>query len=154
MRLLLRRHIPKLGTIGDIVEVKAGHGRNYLIPEGIAVPVTVENLRQIEIEKLSLVKVEQERCAALDVIASEIQRNSITIKQRANDNGELYGSVNERMISESYAKLDIEFDYRCVVLVEAIKSIGTFNAEIHLDKERNILANAKIIVMEEKEKKA
>lgn len=154
MRLLLRKYIPSLGNIGDIVEVKAGHGRNYLIPEGYAVPVTVENLRRIEIEKLSLVKLEQERRAAIDIIASEIQRNSVTIKQRANENGELYGSVNERMISEAYAKLDIEFDYRCVVLTEAIRSIGTFNAEIHLDKDMGIVANAKVIVMEEKDKKA
>jgi large subunit ribosomal protein L9 len=150
MRLLLRRHIPTLGQIGDIVEVKNGHGRNYLIPEGIAVPVTVENLRQIEIEKLTLVKLEQDRRSALDVIGAEIQRNSVTIKQRANENAQLFGSVTERMIAEAYAKLDIEFDYRFVVLTEAIKTLGTFNAEVHLDKEMGIVANAKVIVMEEK----
>lgn len=150
MRLLLRRHIPKLGNIGDVVEVKNGYGRNYLIPEGIAVPVTVENLRRIEIEKLSLAKLEAERRAALEVIATEIQRNSVTIKMRAQDEGELYGSVSERMVAESYAKLDIEFDHKCVVLSTPIKELGTYNAEVHLDREMGIVANAKIIVMEER----
>lgn len=153
MRLLLRRHVRDLGTIGEIVDVKAGYGRNYLIPEGIAVPVTVENLRQIELEKLSLVKLENERRAALDIIGAEIQRNSVTIKMRAQDTGELYGSVTERMISDAYAKLDIEFDHKGVELAEPIKELGTYNAVVHLDRDMEITANAKIIIMEEKDRK-
>lgn len=150
MRLLLRRNVAKLGKIGEIVDVKNGYGRNYLIPEGLAVPVTVDNLRRIELEKLSILKLEEERRAALEVLASEIQRNSVTIKMRATDAGELYGSVNERMISEAYAKLEIEFDHKCVVLNETIKEIGVYNAEIHLDRDMGIMANAKIHVMEER----
>lgn len=151
MRLLLRRHVKKLGNIGDIVEVKAGYGRNYLIPEGYAVPVTVENLRTIEIEKLSLAKLETERRSALDIVAQEIQRNSVTIKAQADADGNLYGSVSERMIAEAYNKLDIEFDYKCVILHDAIKSVGDYNAEILLDKDLEISAQAKIIVAAEGE---
>lgn len=146
MRLLLRRYVKTLGNIGDIVEVKKGYGRNYLIPKGIAVPVTVENLRRIEIEKLTLAKLEEERRGAFEIIAREIQRNSVTIKVNAKENGELYGSVNERMIAEAYHKLDIDFHYKCVLLEEAIKSIGDYSAEIVLDRELEIRAQAKIIV--------
>ena len=153
MRLLLRRRVPSLGNIGDIVDVKKGYGRNYLIPHGKAVPVTVENLRSIELEKLSLAKLEQERRAAVEIIATELQRNSVTIKMRAKDDGELYGSVTDRMISEAYARLDIEFDHRCVGIDEPIRTVGTHNAKVQLDRDLDIVVNAKIIVVEEKEKK-
>lgn len=151
MRLLLRRHVKSLGNIGDIVDVKNGYGRNYLIPHGYAVPVTVDNLRQIEIEKLNLARMEQEKRAAYEILAREIQRNSVTIKMRATETGELYGSVSERMISDAYKKLNIDFDYKCVQLEETIKNVGDYNAAIVLDKDLDIRCHAKIIVVEEGE---
>jgi len=150
MRLLLRKHLPKLGTIGEIVDVKPGYGRNFLIPGGYALPVTSDNLRRIELERLSLARMESERSAAFDIIAKEIQRNSVTIRARVQEDDEsLYGSINERMISEAYGRLDIEFDYRVIVLEEPIKKLGTYNAEVRLH--RNITAYAKVIVMPERD---
>ncbi len=134
MELILKEDIIGLGYKNDIVTVKNGYGRNYLIPTGKAViasnsakKVLAENLRQ-QAAKLAAAKAEAEKKgAALEGVA-------LTIAAKVAATGQLYGSVNTATVAEELAKKGIEVD-RKIITMKDIKTVGTFEATIHYHKE-------------------
>src|SRR5438477_4719752 len=102
MRLLLRETVDQLGTIGDIVEVKDGYGRNYLLPKGIAVAVTPENIRRLDLKKGELLAIEAKKRDEMVKLAELIKSKSVTIQAKAaGDEGKLYGSVTTQSIADA-----------------------------------------------------
>ena len=89
MKLLLQRNIEKLGNIGDIVEVAAGYGRNYLLPQGFAVEVTADNVNRFEGMRRRLIALEQETKEKFEVLAKEIEKASCTVVTNASEEGHL-----------------------------------------------------------------
>ena len=85
MKLLLQRNIEKLGNIGDIVEVAAGYGRNYLLPQGLAVEVTADNVNRVEGMRRRLIALEQETKEKFEVLAKEIEKASCTVVTNASE---------------------------------------------------------------------
>ncbi|MCH2581654.1 MAG: 50S ribosomal protein L9, partial [Planctomycetes bacterium] len=132
MKLLLQRNIEKLGNIGDIVEVAAGYGRNYLLPQGFAVEVTADKVNRFEGMRRRLIALEQETKEKFEVLAKEIEKASCTVVTNASEEGHLYRSVSARDISAQFAAEDIEIEPKSILLAEPIKELGIYMVRIRL----------------------
>ena len=137
MELILKEDVINLGYKDDIVKVKDGYGRNYLIPTGKAVVATesakkvlAENLRQ-RAHKLAQIKADAE------AVAQKLQGVSLTIAVKVSETGTVFGSVTAAQIADELAKLGHEVD-RKVISVEAAKEVGEYNATIRLHKEGTV----------------
>ena len=135
MKLLLQRNIEKLGKIGDIVIVKPGYGRNYLLPGGAAVEVTKDNLHRFEGMKRRLLAIEEENKQKFQVLAQELEKASCTIIANASEEGHLYGSVTAKDIAKQYASEGLEVEPKCILLDDAIKELGIYKVRIRLHPE-------------------
>ena len=134
MELILKEDVINLGYKDDIVKVKDGYGRNYLIPTGKAViasesakKVLAENLRQ-RAHKLAKIKADAE------ALAAKFEGVSLTIATKVSATGAVYGSVGAIQIAEELAKLGLEIDRKTIV-VSAVKEIGSYEAPVKLHKE-------------------
>ena len=132
MKLILRQKVASLGQPGDVVNVKPGYARNYLLPQGLAYMASAANLRRIEEEARH--RQEQERRNYLEASrqAARLEDLTITVSARAGDEGQLFGSVTVRDICEKVEEsgLDFELDRRAVHLSEPIKSVGEHRVPI------------------------
>jgi len=127
MKVLLRRNVPKLGTIGDIVEVKAGHARNYLLPQRLAVQPTKANLRQVEIDKQRYLEELARQRAETEARAKLVDGKEITIAARANEEGHLYGSIGPAQIAAALAEQGLFVAAENVVLDEPIRKLDKYD---------------------------
>ena len=134
MELILKEDVINLGYKDDIVKVKDGYGRNYLIPTGKAViasesakKVLAENLKQ-RAHKLAKIKADAE------ALAEKLNAVSLTISTKVSATGAVYGSVGAIQIAEELAKLGLEID-RKIIVVSAVKEIGSYEATVKLHKE-------------------
>lgn len=134
MKIILLEDINGLGYKDDVVEVKDGYGRNYLIPQGKAViasqsalKVLAENQRQ-RAHKLAKIKADAEQLAA------KLNEVALTIAAKTSETGTIFGSVNNATIAEELAKLGFEID-RKIIIVEPVKVIGKYTAKVNLHKE-------------------
>ena len=146
MRLLLRESVSTLGRIGDIVEVPDGYGRNYLLPQGLAVAVTPENIRKLDAEKRKLIALEEKKQENLRLLAERLNETSLTIPMAASEEGHLYGSVNAQVVTDHLSGEGIEIETKMVILEKPIKELGVYNVPIHLYPE--IEAEIKVWVVE------
>ncbi len=132
MKLLLQRNVDKLGTIGDIVKVASGYGRNYLLPNALAVELTKDNLHRFESMKRKLIAMEQETKEKFQLLAKEIEKADCTIAANSSEEGHLYGSVTARDISKQLAEGGIDVDPKCILLDNPIKEMDTYKVKIRL----------------------
>ena len=134
MKMILREAVQHLGRPGDLVNVKPGYARNYLIPQGLAYMATEANVRRIEEERR--VREEQARRAYLEANrqASRLDGLTLHFKARASEEGTLFGSVTAKDILEraEEAELGFELDKRAVRLDEPIKSLGEHPVQVRL----------------------
>lgn len=135
MKLLLQRNVDKLGTIGDIVKVADGYGRNYLLPYGLAVELTKDNLNRFESVKRKLIALEQETKEKFQLLAKELEKASCTIIANSSEEGHLYGSVAARDIARQLSSDGLEVDPKCILLDEPIKELGIYKVRIRLHPE-------------------
>ena len=135
MKVILTRDVPSLGKRTDAVEVKPGFARNYLIPQGLALPATEQSMKSIqhriksEEQKLSKKKQQAEE------LAKGINEISCTATVQAGEEDKLYGSVTAADIAELMAQQGIKIDKRKIVLEEPIKKLGVYNVPIRLHPE-------------------
>ncbi|HKX26632.1 MAG TPA: 50S ribosomal protein L9 [Blastocatellia bacterium] len=152
MELLLKEDVDNLGARGELVKVRAGYGRNYLLPRGLAIQATPANLKQIETQRKSLLKREAaERDTALKQ-AELIQGVTLEFARKVGEHGILYGSVTSMDVTEALAAKGYEFDRRRIILKDPIKEPGEFEVPIKLHRE--VTANLKVVVKDEKETEA
>ena len=104
MELLLKKNVDKLGRIGDVVKVKKGYARNYLLPKGLATNVSPANLKQIEKEKIKMELLLKEDRGRLKGILEKLSTASCTIPAKANEEGRLFGSITSVHIAEALAR--------------------------------------------------
>lgn len=137
MELILKEDVINLGYKDDIVKVKDGYGRNYLIPTGKAVIATesakkvlAENLRQ-RAHKLAKIKADAEE------LAKKLETVSLTISAKVSEAGAVYGSVGAAQVAEELAKLGYEID-RKIIVADAAKEVGSYSATIKLHKEVSV----------------
>jgi large subunit ribosomal protein L9 len=151
MQLLLTEDVQHLGKAGDVVEVKMGYGRNYLLPRGLATYVTPHNTRLLELHKIKVQKIREAKLADLRAMAEQLQRTSITIQSIANEEGHLYGSVGPAEIVTALKQQNLAIDPEAVKLEGVIKELGLYEVKLVLAPE--IEANVKVLVINQGEKK-
>lgn len=138
MKIILKEDIANLGYKDDVVEVKSGYGRNYLIPTGKAVIATesalkilAENQKQ-RAHKLAKIKADAEELAA------KLKDVTLTIGAKTSSTGTIFGSVNNIQIAEELAKLGYEVDRKIIYIKESVKEVGEYKATIKLHKEVSV----------------
>ncbi len=144
-QVILVRPVSGLGGESDQVEVAAGYARNYLIPEGIAIPVTEANRRQLEVLKARKVARESRELNAANELAASLSKLLLTLKVRTGEDGRLFGSVTAANIStELKQQFDVDVDRRKIHLDQPIKVLGDHRVELRLHGE--ITAELKVKV--------
>ena len=121
-----------LGQVGEVVDVKPGYARNFLLPAGIATLPTPDALRQVERAKITAAKERARRVAELAELATSLESVSVTLEERASEEGHLFGSVSAASIIEALGKQGVELHEKMVALDEPIKELGIFNVPIRL----------------------
>ncbi|MBL8735310.1 MAG: 50S ribosomal protein L9 [Planctomycetes bacterium] len=147
MELLLKQNIEHLGRLGDVVKVKPGYARNYLLPRGLAVAVTKDNVAAIERARAAAMAEEQKRIGSMKELAQKLVEASITIEGRASDDGHLYGSVTAGSIAKALRDRGIAVDDKQVRLEQPLKQIGTYDVLVHLHQ--SVEATVKVWVVKQ-----
>ncbi|MBQ4132662.1 MAG: 50S ribosomal protein L9 [Desulfovibrionaceae bacterium] len=144
MKVILRADVENLGSLGDVVDVRPGYGRNFLLPQGIAMLVTEGNLKVFELERKKLEAKMAEVRAAAASLGERISAAPVRIVMRVGENDKLYGSVTTAMISEALAAQEIEVDRRRILLDGPIRSLGEHQVRVRLHAD--MLADLTVIV--------
>ena len=135
MKIILRADVENLGHLGDVVSVKPGYGRNYLIPQGLAMVATPANLRVFELERKKLQARMDALRAEANAHAAKLEGLVLTIAMRVGENDKLYGSVTSTIIGDALAAQGIDVDRRRILLDAPIRTLGehTVRARLHAD---------------------
>ena len=134
-QVLLREDIDNLGARGEIVRVKAGYARNYLLPRKLAVEATANNVRQIEGERAALAKREAKERSTAELQASQLGKLTLKFERKVGEAGVLYGSVTSMDIAHELAAQGYEIDRRKIALREPIKRFGNYNVPVRLHRD-------------------
>ncbi len=130
MKLLLKKNVPHLGIIGDVVEVKPGYARNYLLPYNLAVEPTQANLKAIEAAKQAYLEELARIKAEIQARAQLVDGKEVTIAARANEEGHLYGSVGPAQIVAALAEQNVTINEENVALVEPIRTLDKYEVPL------------------------
>jgi large subunit ribosomal protein L9 len=150
LKLVLTDDVQHLGKQGDIVEVRPGYARNYLLPHGLATLPTAHNLRLVERHKERVHQAREAKVADLKVLAEQIQRvPHITIESMANEEGHLYGSVGAPEISKALKGKNLKVEPEMVKLAGLVKECGLYEVDLLLGYE--IAAQVKVMVVPQKQ---
>ncbi|HEX8748489.1 MAG TPA: 50S ribosomal protein L9 [Pyrinomonadaceae bacterium] len=145
--VLLREDIEDLGARGEIVRVRSGYARNYLLPRKLAVEATASNVKQIEQERKALMKKESAERATADIQAEQLRSLRLSFERKVGEHGLLYGSVTSMDIAEALKERGYEIDRRRITLREAIKETGDYAVPIRLH--RDVTVEIPVVVMGE-----
>jgi large subunit ribosomal protein L9 len=132
MQVILRDKIENLGNAGDVVEVKAGYGRNYLIPKGLAYEASQANVRRLEAERAAQGRRDEATLGEARERAAAIEGVSLTFHARAGQEGKLFGSITSSDIADKLAEQGIQIDRRTIELEEPIKALGVTSVPVRL----------------------
>lgn len=147
--VILRRKVDNLGDVGDVVTVKSGYARNYLLPQGLAYPATEQSRRLLEQERTAALLEEERDRSRARALAERLEGISITFSMLAGEEGKLYGSVGPRDIAGQLGAEGYAVHAKHVLLVEPIKALGVYSVPIRLYPE--VEASVKVWVIKEEE---
>ncbi|GAB1372115.1 50S ribosomal protein L9 [Candidatus Kapaibacterium sp.] len=149
MKVILRKDLLNLGNMGEIVNVKDGYARNYLIPRDYAYYASESAVKRLEIEKQYRNKRLAKEKAAAESIAANLSEVQVSIAMKVGEEGKLYGSVTPTMIAQELSAKGYEIDKRHIVIEDSIRTLGVFDAKIKLHPE--VSTNIKVWVISEEE---
>ena len=132
MQVILRDRLENLGGAGDVVNVKPGYARNYLIPQGLAFEATDANVKRIESEKAQTAKRANDELQAARQRAAAFEGVSVTFTARAGEEGKLFGSITSADIAEKLGEQGVQVDRKQIQLDEPIKALGVFSVPVRL----------------------
>jgi len=148
MEVILLEKVGKLGTLGDKVNVKAGFGRNFLVPQGKAVPATAANVASFEARRAELEKAAAETLAVAQARGEKLEGLEVSIVSKAGDEGKLFGSIGTRDIADAITATGVEVDKSEVRLPEgALRHTGEFEIDVQLHSD--VTATIKLVVVAE-----
>ena len=149
MKVILLENLIKIGSIGDIIDVKRGFARNYLISNKKALYASKENIKEVKRIKIELNKKDQEKKKIAKNLYEKINKKEYLINKLSTENNELYGSVKPTEISKLILELDKqEIKPSLIQLEEEIKSLGTFKVKINLHSDIQAKINIKVVAAE------
>ncbi len=147
MELLLKEDVENLGARGELVKVRAGYGRNYLLPRGLAIQATPSNLKQIEMQRKALLKREAVERETAQQQSDLIKDVTLEFARKVGEHGVLYGSVTSMDVAEALAAKGFEIDRRRIQLKDPIKETGEYEVPVKLHRE--VTTNIKVVVKSE-----
>ena len=147
MEVILREDIDKLGARGQVVKVAAGYARNYLLPKRLAVEATPSNKKIVEQEREAHLRRDAKLSSEARDLGSMLANITVTIKQKAGEEGQLFGSVTSKDIAEALERQNYTVDRRKIALDEPIKQVGDYNVPLRLHKD--VTAELKVQVVAE-----
>jgi large subunit ribosomal protein L9 len=145
MKVILKQDIPELGKVGEMIEVKTGYGRNYLIPRNLAIPATKGNLKALdEIERQSQIQIRKKMREA-ERLKMKLEKLSLTSEVLVGEEDKIFGSVTAQNVVELLKGENVEIDKKNVLLEEPIKSLGVYTVPVKIEKD--VVANIKLWVI-------
>ena len=135
MELILREDIEKLGTRGQVVKVADGYARNFLLPKKLAVPANASNKKIVEQEREAHLRREAKAGAEAQDLGKLLSGVTVTISQKAGEEGHLFGSVGTKDIADALEKQNFTIDRRKIQLAEPIKQVGEYKVPVKLHKD-------------------
>jgi large subunit ribosomal protein L9 len=132
IKVLLKNDVPSLGAGGEVVKVRPGFARNFLLPRGLAVPATAGNLARVDDLKRQVAAQTKAELEAANAAAAQVGSTSVSIERAVGDEGKMYGSVTTKDIEDAFAAAGVKLDRKKIVLAEPIKSVGSFEVPIKL----------------------
>lgn len=132
MKLILREDVPKLGDSGEIVEVRAGYGRNFLIPQGKAMMATEGALKRVQRMKEKAARRAELTLEVAQELADRLETTSVTIPVSVGEDERIHGSVTNQDVAEALEERDIKVEKRNIILNEDIKTLGEYTATVNL----------------------
>tara|TARA_R110002072_G_scaffold104540_2_gene229013 strand:- start:25442 stop:25891 length:450 start_codon:yes stop_codon:yes gene_type:complete len=148
MEVILLENIANLGELGDSVSVKAGYGRNFLIPKHKAVPATKQNVIEFEARRAELEKAANEKLAVAEARAVKVNGLDITLTTKAGDEGKLFGSITVRDIADAAASRGVEIEKNEIQMPDGpLRQLGEFVIAVQLHSE--VTAELKVVVIKE-----
>ncbi len=147
MKLILREDVENLGRGGDLVDVKPGYGRNFLLPRGLAVPANPKNVRELDHQKQVAAAKAAKLKASAQAVAKRLAETPVTLKRKVGEQDKLYGSVTALDVAEALNARGLEIDRRSIDLSEPIKTVGDFDVPVKLHHE--VVGKVKVTVQAE-----
>ena len=144
MQVILKEDVRNLGKSGDLVNVKPGFGRNYLIPQGFAIAATAGNIKQVEHHKRLIATRNSKLLKDAQSVADRLASIEVQIERQVGEEDKLFGSVTSRDIGEALAQKGVPIDHRKITLGEPLKTVGYHTVEIKLGS--GIVGKLKVIV--------
>ena len=144
-KILLREDVDDLGARGEIVRVRAGYARNYLLPRKLAVEATAGNVKQIERERAVLLKKAASERATADAQGEQLRSLALTFERKAGELGALYGSVTSMDIAEALQERGYEIDRHRIHMREPLKRLGDFTVPLRLHREVTVDLQVKVV---------
>lgn len=135
IQVILKEDVVNLGQMGELVAVKRGYGRNYLIPRGMAVEATPRNIKRLDHEKRNIDQKREKMLAHARTLAEKLAGISVTISKSTSDEDRLYGSVTNREVADALSEEGITIDRRKIEIAEPIRSLGVFTVKVKLGPE-------------------
>jgi large subunit ribosomal protein L9 len=131
-KVLLQADVENLGSGGEIVRVRPGFARNFLLPRGLAVPATAGNLARVEDLKKAAAARKQVEMVQAQELAKKLEGSAVKITRAAGDEGKMFGSVTSKDIGDAFEKIGVTIDRKKIQLAEPIKTLGTFEVPLKL----------------------
>ena len=144
MKLILREEVENLGKGGEVVEVKPGYGRNFLLPRGLAVLANPKNVRELDHQKAVATAKAAKARASAEAVAKRLSDTPVTLKRKVGEQDKLYGSVTTLDLTEALAARGLQLDRRSIDLTEPIKTLGDFEVPVKLHSD--VVGKAKVKV--------
>ncbi len=144
MKVILREDVENLGRGGEVVDVKPGYGRNFLLPRGLAVLANPKNVREVEHQKAVASAKAAKMKASAEAVAKRLAETPVTLKRKVGEQDKLYGSVTALDVAEALAARGLAVDRRSIDLKEPIKTVGDFEVPVKLHSE--VVGKAKVKV--------
>lgn len=145
IKVVLSEDVENLGSSGDVVRVRPGYARNFLIPRGLAVPATPSNLARVDDLKRAAAARAQKELAGAEEIAKKLGGVSVKIARAVGEENKMYGSVTTRDIEEAFAKAGVEIDRKKLALTEPIKVLGLHEVTLKLHPKVSVALKVEVV---------
>ena len=145
MELILREDVESLGRRGDVVQVKGGYGRNYLLPRKLAMPLTEGARKVVEQEKVAALKRDAGEKTDAAQLGELLAQTTLTFTRKAGETGVLFGSVTSLDVAEALTKKGFQIDRRKILLEDPLKQLGEFQVPVRLHKDVTVPVSLQIV---------
>ena len=149
MQVILREEVPNLGSIGDVVKVKPGYARNYLLPRGLAIEASTRNVKEVEHHKRVVAdkRLREQKSAA--AVAEKLAGVVLTFPMRAGEDGRLFGSITNQDVHRALEERGFTVERRRILLDEPLKTLGDHTVTIHVGPDTRATITVKVTAVEE-----